>query len=160
MNPETTSTWKAAVGIFLVFLFGCISGGLSTSLYYRNEVLTLEHSPSEVADILENRFTHHLGLEPAQHQEIHRILVAYVKARRQLSATLQPQMQTLNQQMLGQVRSVLKPEQLDGFQENMAQLRRRLAKAAARPEEIGLTEPGGTNAAPADASATNAAPIQ
>jgi hypothetical protein len=112
-----------------------------------------------VADILENRFTRHLGLEPAQHQEIHRILVEYVKARRQLSATLQPQMQVLNQQMLGQVRSVLKPEQLGGFQENVAQLRRRLAKSALRPGEIGAAEQDGTNAAPADGATTNAAPI-
>jgi hypothetical protein len=144
-----TSTWKAATGILLVFLFGCISGGLSTSLYYRNEVLTLEHSPSEVADILQNRFTRHLGLDPEQRQEVHRILIAYVKERRQLSATLQPQMQVLNQQMVGQIRSVLKPEQLSGFQENMAQLRRRLAKTAVRSaDEAGAPVDASTNAAP------------
>ena len=143
-----TSTWKAAVGIFLIFVFGCISGALSTSLYYRNEVLSLERSPSEVASIMENRFTHHLGLDPDQRQQIHGILMTYLQQRHELTKQIQPQMQVLNRQMLAQVRSVLRPDQVEGFRQNVEELGRRMAKAAFPPPGVELGVPETTNAPP------------
>ena len=150
-----TSTWKAAAGILLVFVFGCISGALSTSLYFRNEVLSLERSPSEVADVMETRFTRHLGLDPDQHQQIHRILMEFLKARKQLMTQIQPELQANNRQMLAQIRGVLHPDQLAGFKENVEQLRRRMAKAAGRPPEAEVGAPEPTNA-----PSTNGAPAQ
>jgi hypothetical protein len=148
------STWKAAAGIFLVFVFGCISGALSTSLYYRNEVLSLERSPSEVADVMENRFAHHLGLDPDQHQQIHRILTEFLRQRKQLMTQIQPELQANNRQMLAQIRSVLRPDQMAGFHDNVEQLRRRMAKAAGQPPDAEVGAPEPTNA-----PSTNAAPI-
>ena len=154
------STWRAAAGILLVFVFGCVSGGLSTSLYFRNEVLSLERSPSEVADILQNRFTHHLGLDPDQREQVHRILMDYLRDRKQLTATLQPQMKVLNQDMIGRIQGVLHPDQVDGFQDNLAELRRTLAHTPYRPPEMAPASTlGGVNAAPDGNAATNATPL-
>jgi hypothetical protein len=156
-----TSTWKAAAGIILIFVFGCISGALSTSLFLHNEVLMLDRNPSEVADILESRFTRHLGLDQAQHAQIHDILMSYLQQRRALMARMQPELQENNRQMLAQIRSVLHPDQMAGFKDNLVQLRRRLAGAAFRPPEMGPSGTiGTTNAAPAQDGSTNAAPIQ
>jgi hypothetical protein len=154
---SSISTWKAAAGIVLIFVFGCVSGALSTSLYFRNEVLSLERSPSEVADILENRFTHHLGLDPGQHQQVHRILMEYLKARRQVMTQVQPELQENNRQMLVQIRGILHPDQLAGFQDNLGQLRRSLSRSPYRPPELG---PSGTIGTPASDGSTNAAPVQ
>ena len=150
-----TSTWKAALGILLVFVFGCISGGLSASLFLRHEVLALERDPSEVARILENRLTHHLDLDPAQHRQIHDILMTYLQQRQNLLKQVQPQMKVLNLQMIGQIRSVLRPDQVAGFHDNVEQLRRRLANAAVHPPEAEVGASETTNA-----PSTNAAPIQ
>jgi hypothetical protein len=149
-----SATWKAALGILLVFALGCVSGALSTSVFFRNEVLTLQRNPEEVARILENRFTRHLDVDSSQHAQIHQILLDYLQSRRQLNGQIQPQMQALNQQMIGQIKSVLRPDQVAGFKDNITQLRRRMARSAFRPPEMNADQPAVGNG-----SATNAAPV-
>ena len=152
-----SNTWKAAIGILLVFLLGCAAGALSASVFFHHSMaLLLQRDPNATANALEKRLTHQIDLAPDQHDEIHRILMDYLKSRKQLQAQIQPEIQALNLQTFQQIRSVLRPDQVPRFHDNVVAFRRRLARAmfqnpppagsAAVPESTPLS---GTNAPPA-----------
>jgi hypothetical protein len=145
------SSWKAAFGIFLIFGLGCLSGALSTSVYFHENLdLLTQRNPGASAEAIETRLTHHLKIDAQQREQIHGILMDYVKQRRQFQARIQPDVQALNVQMIRQVRAALHPDQLAGFHQNITELRGRLARAGVRinsPE--GVPDPiGGSDAAP------------
>jgi hypothetical protein len=154
------SSWKAAFGILLVFILGCVSGSLSTSVYFHQypERLLLR-SPAATADSVENRLTRHLDLDANQRTQIHQFLMAYLQDRKKLQTRLQPDIQDLNIQMVVQIRSVLHPDQMESFHQNVIEFRRRVAKAAFRPGAMEEMSDGSflTNAPVGLPPATNAA---
>jgi hypothetical protein len=128
-----SSTWKAAVGILLVFALGCVSGALSASIFFQQDSLRIQRNPEQAAAVLERHLTRRLDLDAGQQTQIRQILADYLKNRRQVQQQVQPEMQALNMQMMRQIRSVLHPDQLGPFHDNVADLRRRLAHVSLRP---------------------------
>jgi hypothetical protein len=146
-----SSTWKAAIGIFLVFALGCLSGALSTSIFFQQDAVRIQRNPEQAAAILEGHLTRRLDLDADQQAQIRQILTDYLKDRRRVQQQVQPEMQALNAQMMRQIRSVLHPDQLGLFRDNVADLRRRLAHTALRPAPP-------ADPMPDSAPATNARP--
>jgi hypothetical protein len=120
-------TWKAFLGIILIFVFGWLAGALCTSLMVGHRALALlQRGPDGVEEVLERRMTHNLGLDATQKQQVHEFLMENLKQRKELQKTIQPQIQALNRQTRQQVMTVLNPDQKQRFQENIDRLRKRL----------------------------------
>ena len=129
-----TSHWKAVLGVILVFIFGCLSGTLATSVFfYHRTTEFLQRSPEGMADLLERRMTHNLGLDANQQQQIHTCFMENVAQRKQLQLQIQPQVQMINRQTLQQIDAVLRPDQRERFHENLVQFRKRFGKSPFNP---------------------------
>jgi hypothetical protein len=122
-------TWKAVLGVVLIFILGWLAGTLSASLFIRSKILEVVHrSPEETADMLDRRMTRNLDLDQDQRARIHEAFLANVRGRRQLQTQIQPQIRILNRQTLDAIDSVLKPDQRLQFQENLALFKNRFGK--------------------------------
>jgi hypothetical protein len=123
--------WKARFGVLLVFLLGGLVGGLSASIYFHHRMaLFLERGPAAYVDVLERRLTRHLHLDASQKQQIHDDMMENLAQRKLLQAQIRPQVKMLNQQTIQQIRTILTPDQLIVFHENLAELHKRAALQA------------------------------
>jgi hypothetical protein len=129
-----TSHWKAILGIILVFIFGCLFGALATSaFFYHRTAEFLQRGPEGMADLLERRMTRNLGLNEDQQRQIHACFMNNADARRELQVQIQPQIQTLNREMLQQINAILRPDQQERFHENLVRFRQRFGKSPFNP---------------------------
>ena len=119
-------TWKAVVGVVLIFIFGAVSGGLCASLiiHHRNLVL-IRGGPAALAQLFERRLTRNLHLDATQQQQIDDAVMKNLAGRRDLQKTIQPQIRALNQQTLAEMNAVLKPDQQQMLRENLAEFHQR-----------------------------------
>src|SRR5258708_37530056 len=107
-----SSHWKAVLGIILIFVFGCLSGVLSTSIYFHHEAIDVfTGGPEGAAKLMERRMTHNLVLDENQRQKIHELFMENMRQRKLLQKEIQPQVQTLNRETFKQINAVLRPEQ-------------------------------------------------
>lgn len=128
------SSWKAIVGVILIFFFGCATGWLSRSvLAYHQTVEFLQRGPEGAADVLERRLTRNLNLDPNQRQQIHACMLANVDQRKMLQLRIQPQVQMLNRQTLQQINSILQPDQREKLHENIELFRKRFGRGVFNP---------------------------
>ncbi|MCE0482882.1 MAG: hypothetical protein LV479_01435 [Methylacidiphilales bacterium] len=155
-----TTTWKAVLGIVLIFIFGFVCGITSTSIYaHRKMVEFLQHPALTVSNTLERRLTHNLNLDSDQKQRIHELFLANLDQRKQLQEQIQPQVRVLNRQTFMEINSVLRPDQREQFHQNLAQIRRRFGPALP-DESTNQIGAGSPNSVPATAAPTNAPPAQ
>ena len=144
---------KAIAGVLLVFLLGCAAGTLASSAFFihRGAVFLQRGAPAYV-DILERRLTRGLSLDATQKTQIHDAFMSNLEERKKLQLQIQPQVRDLNQQTFRQIKTILHPDQVEGFQKNLAELHRRLGRLGAATEG---TEEGAS--APSNAEVTTPA---
>lgn len=129
-----SKTWKAVLGVILIFIFGFASGVVCTSIVVQRKALAfLQHPLVSVNEALEKRLTRNLGLDESQKTQVDGFFKENLKERRDLQMQIQPQVQTLNKETMRQVRSVLRPDQAERFNQNLDDLRKRFGKTALNP---------------------------
>lgn len=133
-------TWKAVIGVILIFIFGWVSGAISASLIIRHKTLeVLRGGPAAVVQAgvqaFEQRMTRNLNLDTNQKQQVHDAFLKYLNQRLELQKTVQPQVRTMNQETFSEVNAMLKPEQQKTFTENIAEFRKRFGKNPLNPAQ-------------------------
>ncbi len=122
--------WKAILGVTLIFVFGWISGVLSSSLVIQHRrVEMFKNGPIGMAEMLEQRVTRNLHLDPPQQQQVHALVLDAVQQRERLQGQIRPQLQVLNRQMNQQIEALLRPDQRETFRTNLKNMRKRVEKA-------------------------------
>jgi hypothetical protein len=154
-----SSSWKAVLGIVLVFAFGVVSGVLSTAGYFhRKAALFFQGNPGVIADAAQGYFTHDIDLDANQKARIHQLLLDDIAERRKLQSRIQPDLQALNVQLVQQIREVMRPDQVGRFKENVTELRRRLARLAFHGAAADGKTPLSKTGSNATTNSTSAAP--
>jgi hypothetical protein len=148
-------TYKATLGVILIFILGSLAGCLVTSIYFhhRNAVLFQRGAPAYI-ELVQRRLTRNLALDPTQKQSVAEFFMQNLEQRQKLQAQIQPQVQALNLQTVQQIRSVLNPDQAALFRENLEEFRKRFGRPALKAHIF--DHPSAD--APAGSPATNAAP--
>ena len=152
-------TWKAVLGVILIYIFGCLSGAVSTSIFFHHRMIAfLQHPAIALSAALEKRLTGNLGLDANQKQQVHGYFLDNLQQRRQLQRQIQPQVQALNQQTLQQISAILRPDQKELFDQNVEKLKKRFGAAAANPNTENPASPPVQPAAPATNSGAGSPP--
>jgi hypothetical protein len=133
-----SATWKAAIGVILVFILGWIGGTVTTIVVARHKAMSLAQAGPEVLAIaLERRTTRDLGLTPDQKDQLHAILVTYVRQRQDLQRTTAPQAHIINRQTLQQINALLTPAQQQHFHDNLVLFKQEYGR---NPFSVGADE--------------------
>jgi len=159
-----SSSWKASIGVLVVFLLGWTAGVLCHMIYDHHQVIQIIRNgtvPEAVAKVFEQRMTRNLDLSADQEQQIHDFFIENIQQRRDLQKQIQPQVQEANKQTLRQIMSVLTPDQQAKLKDNLAEFRQRFGKnpfnpsatagenpsaqPAATPPPVSSTAPAATN---------------
>jgi hypothetical protein len=123
------STWKAAVGVILIFILGWAGGTLTTIAVARHKMLTLaQHGPEAVAIVLERQTTRNLGLNEDQKTKLHALIVENVRQRMEFQKQIQPQVHDVNRQTMQQIDALLTPDQQQRFQDNLVLFKDRFGR--------------------------------
>jgi hypothetical protein len=134
------TTWKAVIGIVLVFILGWFGGALTTIIIARHKALAIaQHNPEAITIMLERQTTHNLGLNDDQKKQLHALMMDNVKQRLELQKQIQPQVRSINQQTLQQIDAVLTPDQQERFRENLVLFKDRFGR---NPFNVGHEGPG------------------
>jgi Spy/CpxP family protein refolding chaperone len=117
------SNWKAVLLVFGLFLLGIAVGSLGTYTVTTHVLAArpqagLAHNPGHVMAM----FTHDLGLNPEQQNQIQAILNDTRSKYAQLHEKLDPEYEQVRQQGRQHIRQVLTPEQLPKFEELLRQI--------------------------------------
>jgi predicted component of type VI protein secretion system len=127
-----SKTWKAILGVILVYLFGCLSGAVSTSIFFQHKMIQfLRHPAVALSGELEKRLTKNLELDANQKQQVHECFLENLQQRKDLQKTIQPQVQALNQQTLERISAILRPDQREQFDQNVEKSKMRFRGTAA-----------------------------
>ena len=126
------STWKAAIGVLLVFILGWFGGVICGRLYDMHRVAEAirqpEMVPQAIAEMLERRMTRNLDLDANQQEEIHTYFLENLQQRKLLNTQIQPQIQLANHQTLSEINAILRPDQQTKLRQNLADFRLRFGK--------------------------------
>jgi hypothetical protein len=132
-----SSSWRAFLGVGLVFLLGVLAGSLITAVHFKHRAtLFFQRGTPAYVELLERSLTRGMTLDDAQRQQIHDSFLQNIEGRKKLQAQIQPQVRELNQETMQQIRSILRPDQVATFQENLAAFRRRFGQAAATARDM------------------------
>jgi len=160
MNP----TWKAALGVILVFILGWFGGALTTIVIARHKaMMMLQHTPEAIAIVLERQTTRNLGLNDDQKKQLHSLIVDNVRQRMELQKQVQPQVKAVNRQTLQEIDALLTPDQQQLFHDNLILFKDRFGRnpfntgAGVSPTPMAGSEPmsPATNMPATNAPATN-----
>lgn len=123
-----SASWKAIVGIILIFIFGVLSGILGTSIFVHHKMRTMLYRPALILmKTVEKRLTGNLALDANQKQQIDGYFMENLNNREELQAQIQPQVHLLNLKMLQEISATLRAPQLERFRQNLDELRKRMA---------------------------------
>lgn len=116
MNP----TWKAAIGVILIFILGWFGGVLSTWIFVHHKTIAAAKGGSvAMAAMLDRQMTRGLKLDADQKAKVYAIFLENLKKRTQLQNTIQPQVWTINQQTMQAIKGMLTAGQQEKFQDNL-----------------------------------------
>ena len=126
-----SKTWKAIIGVILIYIFGCVSGAVCTSIFaHRALIAFLQHPAVAASKALENRLTGNLHLDPNQRLQVDGFFLDNLQQRRELQKQIHPQIQALNTQTVQQILTILRPDQKDLFHHNIDTFRQNLGATA------------------------------
>jgi len=150
MNP----TWKAVLGVILIFILGWLGGALTTLIIAHHKMMALTRDPQAAAILLMRQTTHGLGLNDSQKEQLRTLVLDNVKERMELQRQIQPQVWTFNRQTMQEIDAILTPAQQQKFQDNLLLFKGRFGR---NPLNTGPDEavPATTNVSPSPS--TNAA---
>jgi hypothetical protein len=151
MNP----TWKAAIGVILVFILGWFGGALTTLIIAHHRMLVvIQHDPESMARMLDRQTIHNLGLDEDRKRQLHALFVENIRQRLELQKQIQPQVKALNRQSLQEINALLTPDQQEHFHENLLVLKQRFGRnpfsvgADDKPTQTEQVGTGGDGQAP------------
>jgi uncharacterized SAM-binding protein YcdF (DUF218 family) len=153
------STWKAAIGVILIFVLGWFGGALTTMVIARHKALALlQHGPEAIAIVLERQTTRNLGLNDDQKTHLHALFVENLRQRMELQKQVQPQVKAVNRQTLQEIDAILTPDQQQRFHDNLVLFKDRFGR---NPFNVGADDKSTQTATPAPATpATNSGTSQ
>ena len=153
------NTWKAVLGVVLIYIFGCFSGIVSTSIFFHQKMLNFWHNPAvAVSAALEKRLTGNLALDANQKQQVHGYFMENLTQRKELQKEIQPRVETLNRQTVQQITAVLRPEQVELFNQNVDRLRKRFGATASNQDAADPSAPTAQAVVPAASPSVGRAP--
>jgi hypothetical protein len=157
------STWKAALGVILIFILGLFCGVLTTIVIARHKALVIaQRGPEALAIVVERQATRGLGLNEDQKTHLHALILENVRQRLELQKQIQPQVKALNRQTMQEIDAVLTPDQQQRFHDNLVLFKDRFGRnpfnvgadekpaPAANPENLGTGVNVPATNAPAD----------
>ena len=113
-------TWKAALGVIVIFILGWFGGALTTLIIARQKLLTLARGDTQtMTSVLVRQTTYGLRLGDNQRVQLRALILENVKQRKELQKQIQPQVWTCNRQTMDAINAVLTPEQRQKFQDNL-----------------------------------------
>jgi hypothetical protein len=149
-------TWKAVLGIVLIFILGWFGGALTTIAIARHRALNLiQHGPEALAIVLERQTTRDLGLTDDQKTHLHTLFVENLKQRMEFQKQIQPQVRAVNRQTLQEIDALLTPDQQQHFQENLVLFKERFGR---NPFNVGGDNAAAQPASTSDVGSTTNAP--
>jgi hypothetical protein len=135
-------TWKAVLGVMLIYFFGCFSGAVSTSIFFHHKMIEfLQHPAVAASKALEKRLTGNLGLDANQKQQVDDYFLDNLQQRRELQKQIHPQIQVLNGQTVQEIVTILRPDQRELFHQNVDKFREHLGANAFNPNVENLFSP-------------------
>ena len=153
-------TWKAVLGVILIYIFGCLSGSVCTSIFFHHRLLAfLQHPGVALSAALENRLTGNLGLDADQKQKVHECFLENLQNRKELQKQIQPQVQMLNRQTRQQITAILRPDQAELFQQNIEKFRKRFGAIARNQDTENPPAPQVQSAGPTTNSGAGHPPV-
>ena len=148
-----STTWKAAIGVILIFVLGWFGGVVTTMIIAHHKALALaQHGPEAIAIMLERQTTHNLGLNADQKKQLHDLIMDNVRQRTELQKQVQPQVRAVNHQTLQEINALLTPDQQQRFHDNLVLFKDRFGH---NPFNVGPDEKPAPPANPAN-TGTNA----
>jgi hypothetical protein len=151
--------WKAFLGVILIFLFGCLSGAVSTSIFFHHMMIEfLQHPGVKLSAALEKRLTGNLDLDEAQKKQVHELFAENLEHRKDVQKQIQPQVKALNRQTMQEIIAILRPDQVDRFHQNLERIHKRLGAVGFTSEADNFSPPD-TQLAPALAPGTANPPV-
>jgi len=151
-------TWKAAIGVILIFILGWFGGALTTLGLTRHKALVLmQRSPEAIAFLLERQTTRNLRLNENQRTQFHSLIFENVRERMELQKQIQPQIMAVNRQTMQDIDALLTPDQQQRFQENLVLFKDRFGR---NPFNVGSNDKSAapTTNLPSDVGAGTNAP--
>jgi hypothetical protein len=122
-------TWKAALGVILIFILGWFGGALTTLIIEHHRMLVvIQHDPEPLAKMLERQTTRNLGLSEDQTKQLHALFVENLRERLDLQKQIQPQVKAVNGQTLQQIDALLSPDQQKRFHDNLVRFKQRFGR--------------------------------
>jgi hypothetical protein len=150
-------TWKAVLGIILIYIFGCFSGVVSTSIFFHHKMLAfLQHPAVALSAELERRLTGNLGLDDNQKKQVDGYFLDNLQQRKELQKEIQPRVQMLNRQTVQQVTAILTPDQAKLFHQNIEKFRKHFGENPSNPNAGNPSAPQAQPAPPATTTNTGA----
>jgi hypothetical protein len=117
-------TGKVIVGVIFVFVLGLIAGALVTRQVYRHRIdQFIEGGPQAVAEFIVERLTHELKLDGAQREHLRTIVEKARSEIREVRRQIKPHIDEIRDHAVNEIRSMLKPEQVQKFNELVAERR-------------------------------------
>jgi hypothetical protein len=148
-------TWKAVIGVILIFILGWFGGAATTLVIARHKALMLlQRDPEPLARLLERMTTRNLGLDDNQKTHLHDLFVENLRQRMDLQKQIQPQVKALNGQTLREINALLTPDQQEHFHDNLVMFKQRFGR---NPFNVSADDPSALPAPPQNpGSVTNA----
>jgi hypothetical protein len=154
-----SKTWKAVLGVILIYIFGCFSGAVSTSIFFHHKMLEfLKHPGVAELAVLEKQLTGNLGLDDDQKKQVHACFLENLEQRKELQKQIQPQVQALNRQTRQEITAILHPGQVELFNQNIEKFRKRWAPTAFNQNAENPSAPQVQPTSPATNSGTGQPP--
>lgn len=116
---------RLTAGIVLIFVLGCLTGGLAVQLYQRHESRDAHRwhrSPGERVDFIMKRLERDLDLTAAQTAEIRPIVEANEQAVSEIKERIAPEIRAILDRGFSSIREKVTPAQqreLDEIRERM-----------------------------------------
>jgi len=157
MNP----TWKAALGVILIFILGWFGGALTTIVVAQHKALVLlQRGPEATATLLERQTTRNLSLDDNQRKRLHALFVENLRQRMELQKQIQPQVKALNGQTMQEINALLTPDQQQRFHDNLVRFKQRFGRNPFNPNAENPSPPNAQPASPATNSGAGQPPAQ
>jgi hypothetical protein len=148
-------TWKAVLGVMLIYIFGCVSGGVSTSIFFHHKMIEfLRHPAVAMSAAEEKRLTWNLNLDANQKEQVHACFTDNLQQRKELQKQIQPQVLILNQQIVQKIIAILRPDQTELFRKNIEKFHKHWGETAFNSNTGNPSSPQ-AQPAPAATSTTN-----
>jgi hypothetical protein len=151
-----TPTWKAVIGVILIFILGWFGGALTTLAIAKHAAVALtQRNPEALATTLERLTTRDLGLSADQKEQLHALFLQNLRERIDLQKQIQPQVKALNRQTMQQIDALLTADQQQRFRDNLMVFKSRFGR---NPFSVGPEDKVSASAPPSPAlgSSTNA----